>query len=309
MSVIHEISKELKIEEEVFRGQVRKAVEKIKFVDIKKKNGGVRKIIIPPWEFKIIQYWVILKYLRNIEIHQSATAFHQGASILKNAQRHKNGNYFIKMDFLNFFPSITKENIQNSLRTFYPMHSDLADEFDDPEFCSAMLYHDRCAIGYPASPYLSNIALSELDNIIEEKLKVSVARYGVFSYTRYADDIVISIKNKGYKKELISLVYKSIATSSLRNIWVNGEKTKYGSRFKGNVVVTGLRICKDGRTTLHRKYKDHVRLMLSLHNKGDLSPEDQGSLAGHLNHCKSSDPTFYNKLHMKYFEVIEGLKK
>ncbi len=309
MSIITQVSAELDIEEESFREQIRLATGKIKYIKIKKKNGkGFRRIIIPPWEFKIVQYWTILNYLRKIEIHSSATAFYEGASIRTNALRHQRGSYFVKMDISDFFPSIGVDDFKNSLHRYHPNFSWLKKELEDSDFLISMFHKGVCAIGYPASPYIANISMTELDGLIENKLKDNVENFGRFSYTRYADDIAISIERKGFKSEVEKLVYESVKESSYKNIKVNGGKTKYGSKRGGSAFITGMRICKDGRITLHRKYKDHVRLLLSLYRKGELKLEDQGKLLGHLNYCKSSDPEFYNKLVVKNFSSIEKLK-
>ncbi|PAU75328.1 retron St85 family RNA-directed DNA polymerase [Halomonas salipaludis] len=309
MSIISEVSRELDMVEDSFREQIRLARGKIKHIKIKKKNGkGFRRIVIPPWEFKIVQYWTILNYLRNVKIHRSATAFHEGASIRTNALCHRKGNYFVKMDLSDFFPSVGVDDFKNALYKYHPEFIWLEKELSDSEFLESMFHKGVCAIGFPASPYIANICMIEIDELIESKLKNNVERFGRFSYTRYADDLTISIERKGFKREVEGVVYEAVREASLKNIKVNKEKTKYGSKSGGSAFVTGMRICKDGHITLHRKYKDHVRLLLSLYSKGKLKPEDKGKLLGHLNYCKSSDPEFYNKLVLKYFQSIEKLK-
>lgn len=308
MSIISEVSQELDMDEESFREQIRLASGKIKYIKLKKKGGGHRKIIIPPWEFKIVQYWTILNYLRSIEVHHSATAFKEGASIRINAMLHRQGNYFVKMDISNFFPSVGVDDFKHALHKYFPDKAFLEKELEDKDFTEAMFHHGVCAIGFPVSPYIANISMFELDEIIENKLKNNRDRFGSFCYTRYADDITISISRKGFKKDVENLVYESVGESTCKGIKINSSKTKYGSKRGGSAFITGIRICKDDRLTLHRKYKDHVRLLLSLYSKGRLKPEDKSKLLGHLNYCKSSDPEFYNRLVMKYFHPIEKLK-
>lgn len=309
MSIIREISRELSIEEDSFRKQIRHATGKIKHIKIKKKSGaGFRKIIIPPWEFKIVQYWTILHYLREIKIHDSASAFYPGSSILKNALSHRKGNYFVKMDLKDFFSSIHIDDFLKALKKYSPDHISLYDNLNDDDFLLSMFHNNFCAIGYPASPYIANISMYNFDEIIIEKLKSNTEKFGHFNYTRYADDITISIHNKGFKYDIKRLVYEAAKESDLKNISINKDKTKFGSKKGGSSFVTGMRICKDEHITLHRRYKDHVRLLLSLLSKNKLNTEDYSKLLGHLNYCKSSDPEFYNKLVHKYFHTIKKLK-
>ncbi|SDK03526.1 retron St85 family RNA-directed DNA polymerase [Billgrantia gudaonensis] len=310
MGIIKSIAKELGMPEPVFREQLNTAAGKIKHIRIPKKSQkGYRKLVIPPWEFKIVQYWLIYNHLKGFPIHPSSTAYKPGASIRKNALKHAEGKYFVKMDLSDFFPSIGAEEFRNIIEEYYPKHNWLIKELEDSDFVSSIFYDKKCAIGYPASPYISNIIMFGVDQHIDRALQDKQQTFGNYSYTRYADDITISIENKGHKKEVVRLVHDSIKKSGIKNLKVNQNKTKYGSKKGGSAFITGMRICPDGHITLHRKYKDNVRLLLSLYNRGKLDVAERSKLAGHLNYCKDADPLFYNKLALKYFSSIKKLQE
>ncbi|MGR2740722.1 retron St85 family RNA-directed DNA polymerase [Billgrantia sp. Q4P2] len=308
MEIMKSIAKELGMPEPVFREQIKVAGGKIKHLRIPKKNKkGYRKLVIPPWEYKIVQYWLIYNHLKGFPIHPSSAAFKPGASIRKNALEHVEGKYFVKMDISDFFPSIGAEELIRVIEEYFPEYGWLVNELEDPDLLTAIFYHQKCAIGYPASPYISNIIMFGIDQSIDRALQDKQPRFGKYSYTRYADDIAISIEKKGFKREVVRLVQDSIRGSGLKNLKVNNDKTKFGSKKGGSAFITGMRICPDGHVTLHRKYKDNVRLLLSLFNKGKLDVSERSKLAGHLNYCKAADPIFYNKLAIKYFAAIKAL--
>lgn len=309
MTIIKNISEELRIPEGDFRRQINESVEKIKHIKIKKNNGkGFRKIYIPPWELKIVQYWVILNYLRDIETHPAATAFLPGSSIKKNVHRHISGKYFVKMDITDFFPSISAESFKNTIINREDVPPELKLAMEDPEFLTATFYQGACAIGYPASPYFSNIALWEIDHVIQKHLQANEDQFGAFCYTRYADDITISIERKGFKENIRQIVTQAFEQNCCLELKINKEKTKFASKRGGSAFITGLRICSDGRVTLHRSYKDHVRLLFSLYEKGSLKQEEHTKLGGHLNYIRSVDSVFYNKILTKHFNSVKKLK-
>ncbi|MFT6599682.1 MAG: hypothetical protein ACJATD_000517 [Alloalcanivorax sp.] len=309
MPLIADISRKLNIKESDFRNDLRDASGKIKHLKIDKKGGGKRKIIVPPWEFKIVQYSLILRFLRDIPIHPASTAFSPGSSIRENASRHLDGFFFVRMDFSEFFSSISSLDFIEILKQEHGDPYGLSEEFEDPDLVRSVFYKSHCVIGYPASPYLANITMTKFDRLVEQKLIEYKSDLGDFNYSRYADDITISITNKGKKFLVENIVRQAVLDSGVRNLKINPDKTKYGTRRSGNAFVTGMRICKDGRLTLHRKYKDHVRLLISLYSKGRLGSSDVPKLRGHLNYCFSADPDFYNKLCMKYFIEVEKIKK
>lgn len=305
MSIIRDVSDKLKEDEHNFRETICSAKKRIKHLKIPKKTGtGYRKIFIPPWEHKIVQYWAILNFLRPMDSSESATAFRPGSSTRNNAAMHKEGRYFVHMDISEFFPSITAEGF---LREIAENHPKIVGEFSDPEVITALFHEERCAIGYPASPYIANIAMKSIDKSINDELSRHKQKFGNFNYTRYADDITVSIENRGFKHEVEKIIKSRIEKNTNLNLYINEAKTKFGTRKGENSIITGLRILSDKRLTLHRKYKDHIRLLLSLYKKGILDPIETESLRGHLNYCSFADPFFYNNLVQKNFDTIERL--
>lgn len=149
--------------------------------------------------------------------------------------------------------------------------------------------------------------MRSIDECIADSLNNREEDFGKPVYTRYADDITVSVQNRGFKDEVVAIVEKALAEAEGPRLMINPKKTRFGSKASGNAFVTGIRICQDGRLTLHRKYKDHVRLLLSLQQKGELSIEQRPSIRGHLNYCAFADPPFFTKLSNKYVDLIDAL--
>ena len=87
---------------------IRSAPHRYKTYPIEKRGGkGVRIIAQPAREVKRIQYWVLENVLATLPVHPAATAYETGSTILANAKIHAPNPYLLKLDFADFFPSIT----------------------------------------------------------------------------------------------------------------------------------------------------------------------------------------------------------
>ena len=215
MAIISLLAQELSTSENMLRSELRKASSHVKKYKVRKRSTSEqRKITIPPRLHKLVQYYVIHTHLREIPIDDAATAFRPGASILDNAKRHQHGSYFVKMDVRNFFPSISAEDFFNSLRSRDKEAAEevLQDEGDE-DLIDALFFQRHCAIGYPVSPYVANIVMREIDEVIQDKLAERAEDFGEPTYTRYADDITISVDRKGFKRDIEGLVKEAFENS------------------------------------------------------------------------------------------------
>ena len=78
-----------------------------KKLEIPKRNGGdVRKLNAPVLPLKSIQRWILENILYNIPIEKCVNGFVPGKSIVTNAYPHLKSKSIVKMDIVDFFPSI-----------------------------------------------------------------------------------------------------------------------------------------------------------------------------------------------------------
>lgn len=307
--LIESVSGDLAIKPQIFEKNLEQAVSRIKIAKIPKPDGFYRQLHIAPRAAKLLQYWVMENILDAIPIHRGAAAFYSGASILDNAKRHRHNYFFLRIDFKNFFPSLTADDVCRALEPYQERElvGDLSKEIGSNKVIRNALFvnEDQLAMGFPISPILSNIIMNKVDSKIEDFLHQNRSEFGTPVYSRYADDIVISIKKKGFGNLIRDNVTDLVQGAEWPTLSINQSKTKFGNRRAGSAQVTGLRITPDGRITLHRRYKDKIRLLTALAKNGKLSPVELSQLRGHLNYARGVDPAFFGKLMTKSFGTLE----
>ncbi len=208
--------------------------------EIKKRQGGRRKISSPLPALYECQRWIYEAILSNVRVHSSAHGFAKNKSILTNARIHKDCDYLLKIDIKDFFPSITKDDV---FSIFYVLGY--------PQNVSAYLASLCCLEGElpqgsPCSPILSNIRCRRLDARLSALAKVMGLRY-----TRYADDMAFS---GPYISDKTFTIFREVIEDE--GFVVNEKKSKIiASKRK---VVTGLCV-QNGRVFLPKKYKRRLR--------------------------------------------------
>jgi len=259
----------------------------------------------------MIQYWLINNIFKKMNVHKCAMAYRKGISIKTNANRHSKYTYFLKIDFENFFPSITFKDFLPYIESWYEsMKPDWMLNKNALQLINNSCFYkdDRLPIGYPSSPIISNIVMYNFDVLVNTMLIDNKEKFSYIMYTRYADDMIFSTNKKGVCKEIYEMVKDIIKKMKSPVLKINTRKTRFVSSSGGSAIVTGLRVCHDSHITLHRKYKDKVRLLISLYAKDSLSKGDLPKLKGHLSYIKNVDPVFYTKLQQKFFASIENLR-
>lgn len=310
MNLINQIGKDLRIPEALIAEAMRDAYRLIKKVKIPKRDGTFREAYQPTQKLKLLQYWLIQNVFSKMPCHNTAHAYKQGASIIKNAERHKNGIYFLRIDFKDFFTSISYYDLLPHLQKWH-LTSNSSWPLDKVAegliLRSCFGKNQRLVVGFPASPSISNLIMEPFDEKIYQWLTLNKANLGECTYTRYADDLVFSTDKKGSCTDIKNSVYSFVGSLNSPKLKINENKTSFRSKPGGSAVVTGLRICQDGHITIPKPQKDHIRLLLSLTRKKNLSPKEERSLLSHLHYVRHTDPGFFTKLQLKYFDVIQRL--
>ncbi len=154
---------------------------------IAKRSGGSRAIAAPDPQLKKLQRRILRRLLAALKTHPSATGFQRGVSFVENAAVHQSQSIVIRLDLVNFFPSIQAERIHRYFRV-------IGWDRKSAKLLTRLLTWRGCLPqGAPTSPRLSNLVCNALDYRLANFAK---NYHGV--YTRYADDITISLSDPSW---------------------------------------------------------------------------------------------------------------
>lgn len=233
---------------------IARAPRSYKFYKIDKRTRGKRLISQPAREVKALQR-ALVKYLEALPIHESATAYRKGKSILDNAAPHSQSGPIKKYDFKDFFHSIRARDWET-----YCAEKGVFEDKKDVELTARLMFHVtpgssilRLAMGAPSSPWLSNVLLHDFDKHLADEL----AKEKII-YTRYADDLTFSAPRTGHLNSVDGILKAIIRDTKLPALTINTGKTVLATK-KYRRIVTGLILANDGRVTIGRDRKRNIR--------------------------------------------------
>ena len=228
---------------------------------IPKKTGGLRQIDAPNEELKaaLNELKTIFETKFFALHHTSAFAYVKDRSTVDVLKRHQatGARWFLKLDFSGFFPSTTENFLFDQITQIFPF----TEVVRDPEGPVALRKClNLCTLngglpqGTPISPMLTNLMMIPLDHRLANGLhEVHM------TYTRYADDILISCPHDfNYKK----IEARVVATLKAFNapFSINGKKTHYGSSSGSNWCL-GLMLNGRNQITIGWKNVDRFKAM------------------------------------------------
>ena len=211
---------------------------------IPKKRGGMRNVSSPKTRLRVAQRWLLQQVLAPLPIHEAATAFAPGASVVENARRHAAKAVVVRIDLKDFFPSIGFKRVKRLFENMgynegvATMLALLASESPRVELTldqtkryvavgERVLPQGACT-----SPTITNLLCRRLDARLS-----GIAQTLGFVYSRYADDLVFSSdSSEADVNKLIGLTRRVVADEKLV---VNDEKTAV-MRPHARQIVTGL---------------------------------------------------------------------
>jgi len=217
-----------------------------RILNISKGRGLFRTIYVPGDEFKgeLKSY---LPYLlqRNLELdeHRACHAFVKGRNWATNALQHIGYEHSISLDLRDFFDSIRPDHVEGKIQK---------------HVINKCFVDGAPRQGLPTSPLIANIALVECDNKIIAAMEQLT---GNFAYTRYADDICISVDDK---KTIAKAKYIVTTVLTGYGFELNVKKTRVQHQSNGRRIITGIGVDKDG---LHPTRKTIKNLRAATHQK------------------------------------------
>lgn len=225
-----------------------------------KKPGEYRKLSIPNDALKAVQR-DILQYLYTVQ-GLRPSCFAHGFVPRRNtstgvARHSKDADVILCMDVKDFFDNFPLKPVKDRL-----VMSGIG-ELLSAKIITACSYKGSLPQGGPCSPFLTNAGMFEVDLMLSSFAK----RHG-FKYSRYADDITLSLDcaeaGKDKRKNYLFMFYgvdKLLSkTLGLRLNWKKNHTIWKNGREKRQ--VTGVVIRKDGLGyNAPRKLRRHVRAM------------------------------------------------
>ncbi len=240
-------------------------------VSIPKRNGRKRRLQIPDAPTHAVQRKILRLLLQRIPVHEAATGFEKGKSIVDHAQPHTESEVVICLDLVDFFPSTHSRRVEAFFQRIGW----------NPEtarwLTTWVCFNGGLPQGAPTSPKLSNL----VNYLMDRQLQQSAERQG-FRYTRYADDLTFSFSkhsnsappNAELTKQLIRRAENIVHSFGYR---IHHRKTRIRRKHQQQ-KVTGLVV--NSQVGLPRKTKRWLRSVAHHHRTGKEATLSEAQLAG-----------------------------
>jgi len=185
---------------------------------------------------KIIQERLIKNFLQKIPLNSSAIAYRKKLSYLHYLEPHVYGEKFCRLDLSNFFHKIDYDFAKECFKSYFSDEYLVSNKLKLIDaFLNSITVETEIngmpkkffPMGFPTSPFISNIIFRKLDILI----KNFCDKRGI-SYTRYADDMFFS--STGKDKLLGSDYFDNEIASIVRlaGLSINNSKKVY----KKNII-------------------------------------------------------------------------
>jgi len=263
---------------------------------IPKRSGGTRRIDAPVGPLKEYQrkvYDVFTKQLKLLS-HDAAFGYITRRSCKHAIELHQKNRWFLKIDLKDFFPSITQQLLVQNLTQLYPF-SMLSCYTELDLILHKCMLNGSLPQGSPASPLLSNLVMVPYDYEIRNQLRDFDGHN--FTYTRYADDLLISASHDFHWRMVRDVVFNILPAQ----LQINQEKIRYGSN-SGRNWNLGLMLGAQQRITVGHRRKERAKvLMHHLYTKtSELELKDLQIMQGEFAYIDSIEPGVPQKWAEKY---------
>jgi hypothetical protein len=267
------------------------------FKVLKRQGQGHRTIAQPSAEVKLLQRVVLDEIVGYWPVHSAAVGYRRGKSILNHARLHAASRFLLKLDFKDFFPSITASDVRQHAQS--QARPRLTEE-DLQVLTRILCWRNKqtgsfcLSIGAPSSPACSNALLFDFDAALSEECR----RRGV-TYSRYADDLAFSCMTPKTLHEIEQITRALLLDLRYPRLRLNDRKTVNVSKRHRRTLV-GLVLSAQGEVSLGRERKRTIRAMVHAFTLGKLNVEEVNSLRGMLAYAWSIEPAFIDSLMRAY---------
>ena len=163
-------------------------------------------------------------------------AYKEGSSTLLAVEQHMTASTFLKTDIHSFFDSIEFETITRMLFSRIPIMQ--RQEQFWRKVLAVCFYDGHLPIGFVSSPILSDLYLNDVDTYFSNMTDIT--------YTRYADDFIISCSTEDAKTTLSRILDELRSKLDALHLELNKKKTYMRElRQEGDAIhVLGLNLVK-----------------------------------------------------------------
>lgn len=273
-----------------------------KVYKIPKRTTGFRVIAQPTKEIKQIQRATVEFLSEKLTVHPKAVAYKKHLDIKYNAKLHSGNPYLLKMDFEDFFNSITPELFLLCLKRDGLIFKEI-----EIFFLLKILFWNPSkkksgklilSIGAPSSPFLSNYIMHKFDEVVND-----LCEQDYITYSRYADDLTFSTSIKDALFKIPSKVKDVLKENNYKNISIKNQKTIFAS-MAHNRHITGVTINNSGRLSAGRDRKRMLSSLIHRATYSQLDDESMLSLRGQLSQAFYIDPLFKLSMERKYGKIV-----
>ena len=255
---------------------------------IPKRSGGFREICAPEGVLKDIQQDILKAFTKELRFlpHNAAHGFTKRRNCKTSLEVHRKNKsrWFLKLDIKDFFPNTTVEILKKAMDEVYPFCK--LNDAAKQDLITLCTLDGATPQGAPTSPMLTNMVMVAKDVAITKYCKSHN-----LTYTRYADDILISSRESFDWKQV-----QQDLQNLLGEYQIKEEKTRYGS-FNGRNWNLGLMYNNNYKITVGHKKKQLVKNMV--HNyltKEELQTFDNWyQLIGTVGYCNYVEPEYFQK--------------
>jgi hypothetical protein len=209
---------------------------------ISKRNGEQRIINSPKTFLKVIQWWIYDTILQKYSLRESVYGFRKGRSFIGNARAHLGARNVLNVDIKDFLGSVRIDGVEKVFAAFGYSST----------VCTQLrlltTLHGSLPQGAPTSPQIANIYLDSFDRQMEE---ISI-NFGI-TYTRYADDLTFSSKDR-IPTEVLDTIKVKLGE---RGLELNASKTRFMGP-NAQKEVTGL-ILGTEKVNLSLRFRNGAR--------------------------------------------------
>ncbi len=273
-------------------------------------SGLVKQRTVYRPDRKLKDYLVFLNtfIFEYLEVNERVVySYRKGVNPHNVALAHARSRAFLQTDIQNFFGSIGRSLIKSTILSQHhkiPV-SDLHSYVE--RILEVITIDGFLPVGFPTSPPLSNVCLTPFDNDLEDYCS-SVN----LIYTRYADDIVVSGRNREALYGVESKLNELLALHFDGNLRLNNAKRKLTTVGRKTSIL-GMVVLPNGRVTIDIELKKKVEVLLHFYTRNtekflDISNGDLDAgvrkLSGYITYINTADKSYLEKLKRKFGTTV-----